>query len=128
MGQAEDLAALKAKAAGVEQEAVGLRREVYSAAERRCPFLKVDIETEVKDEVETVDGVCDVRTQTFSDLPPFGPKSLELCRICIDAKDMTSREELAEAQMEITAQAMGAVQETDEDADSVPKGLNPAYR
>lgn len=79
-GAGDKYAAAKARAAEVVRETGTLTAAVYSASDRRCPFFKVFSESED----DEVDAICDIRTQTFSDLPPFGPKDLTVCRLCID--------------------------------------------
>jgi hypothetical protein len=97
----EELRALREHAKVVSTAVVGLKEKVTSADERRCPFLKTELDPE-KDDTPMVDGVCDVRAQTFSDLPPFGPKNLEVCALCLQAKTLTVQEDLAEFQMNLT--------------------------
>ncbi len=57
---------------------------VASASERRCPFLTTY--SEVVD--DQVDATCDVRVQTFTDTPPFGPQDLTVCERCLMGKSL----------------------------------------
>lgn len=111
-----DLDELKAQSIRVEASAVGLREEVASGLERRCPFIKVDMDPQKEDSPE-VDMVCDVRIQTFSDNKPFGPMNLQICELCIRSKALDAQGALADAQLELMS--AGAPEEPEEpDADA----------
>jgi hypothetical protein len=80
--------------------------------ERRCPFLSVmsgfDANGEPTDDAHEVDGLCDVRVQTFVEFPPYGPKDLKVCELCLVAKQFQMNEaqaEVAEEQFEKMARA-----------------------
>lgn len=66
---------------------------VSSAAERRCPFLKVFSEV-VEDDV---DMICDVRIQTFDTTPPFGPLNPVACELCLKAKTFSLEQDKVDA-------------------------------
>src|SRR5579864_5630423 len=89
-----DAKAIRARAAEVKASARVLDATVASGEERRCPFLKMyPEETKENPEPEAIDAVCDVRIQRFNDLPPFGPLDLNLCDLCIRAKDMQMKDD-----------------------------------
>jgi hypothetical protein len=80
-----------AKAQAVTLDPENLPETVASGSERRCPFLTLWSEA-AEDEV---DGLCDIRVQTFSDTPPFGPKDLKVCELCLGGKQFQMNVEQA---------------------------------
>lgn len=100
----EDLEAIKRRAASLAQESGPLPETVANEAERRCPFIKVEQDPE-REGTPLVDDVCDVRVQRFSDTPPFGPKDLAVCDICLKAKALDVQEQVAEFQMSLVQSA-----------------------
>ena len=107
-----------AKAEAFAEDPNNLSLKVTSAEERRCPFLT----TYSEKEDEEVDGLCDIRIQKFSDIPPFGPTDLRICEICIRGKTY----EISAGQAEMmSAAAEEARKQVDAGKTSAPR---EAYR
>lgn len=91
-------------------------RIVGSAAERRCPFLKISVlrdgeDPEDEESYDTVDNECDVRTQTFDTVGTFGPLNIDICKICIPAKAFQLQQDQVEALNEAAEQAADVPEE-----------------
>lgn len=82
-----------------------LPEEVRSASERRCPFLQTFSEALQYD----VDGLCDVRIQTFNSTPPYGPQSPDICQLCIRSKTFSLEQDKWDA-MQAAAEQQIALQ------------------